>query len=225
MSGRLDVVTVLAPRSGRWAEYLPLLEVQRKTAEKFRHRQIIVTDADLPQFETMRVKLADSLMHAIIEGQIAYLEAWSGDHPVVLTDADCLIARNLHEVFDGSFDLGLNNRENDVSPINNGAMYVGPGCKAEVLAFFQHALELCKEHWGGDQEAISQAAAPVPKPVMFPVVEDRGGFRIAFLPMNVYGAAPKTADFRMNRNPFIVHFKGVEPKRWMAGYAERFVLV
>jgi hypothetical protein len=245
VSQMIDVVTVFAPRREhpQWMDYIPLLSLQRDSAVHFGHRHIVVTDDAEPEglrreFSTMTVDLPHSLMRAQIAGQVAYLEQWTGDHPAVLVDADCLITRALDAAFDGTFDLGLTHRDDPVSPIQNGAMYVAPGNKEGVLRFFRGALAICGDHWGGDQEAISAMAAPVPKlssdkherRSAKTIVESRPSWatnsealRIGFLNGLDYNVSPKVEGKRHARNPFVVHFKG-ETKAWMKTYAQRFVL-
>lgn len=218
----LDVVTVFAPRPEypHWPEYLPLLDLQRRTVEKFAHRHVVVSDANIAGLNVLHAALPVSLMHLQLEGQLAYLKQWSGAHPVVLVDTDVLIARDLNEAFDGSFDIGLTNRDNPVAPINNGAMYLAAGAKEAALRFFTQALALCKAHWGGDQEAIGQAAAPVPKRNC---IKRRCGCRMAFLDMRLYNVTPRKEGAKHQRGPFVVHFKG-DRKGWMKTYAEQFIL-
>lgn len=232
----IDVVTVFAPRPEhpQWRDYLPLLRLQRASVERFGHRHLLVTDDPRGfsrEFNVLAVDLPESLMPAQLAGQIAYLEQWTGDYPAVLVDADCLIARQLDEAFDGSFDLGLAYRSDPKAPINNGAMYVGTGNKEGVLRFFREALAMCGDHWGGDQEAISAVAAPVPKPSedketrrnAGTIVEDRNGLRIGFLNGLVYNVSPEVEGKIHRKNPFVVHFKG-DTKPWMKTYAEKFIL-
>ena len=135
----LEVVTVFAPRDEypHWREYLPLLDLQRRTVEKFGHRHVVVSDRPLDGLDVLQVDLPDSLMHLQIAGQIAYLEQWSGKDPLVFVDADCLIARPLRQAFGGNlFDLGLTSRPDHVSAqVNNGAMYIRT--KGPALKFFR----------------------------------------------------------------------------------------
>lgn len=222
----IEVVTVYAPRPEhpKFRDYLPAMALQKRTAEKFGCRHLVVSDVDVPGFEALRAELPESLMHAIIVGQIAYLERWSGEHHALLVDADVLITRRPGEAFDGGFDLGLTWRDNPACMINNGAMYVAAGSKERVLQFFRHALSLCKDHWGGDQEAISQAAAPVP--MKDGKVGIRQGARVRFLSMHRYNCVPRVEGMEHRGSaPYVVHFKGEDRKEWMQTYAERFVLV
>lgn len=220
----IEVVTVYTPRPKheKYIDFVPMIALQKRTAEKFGHRHVVVTDQVYPQFNVVPCKMPISLMLSIMIGQLHYLEnVWTGEHPLVLVDADCLIARPLDAAFDGTFDLGLTRRLNDKAPINNGAMYVAAGTKEAVVAFFRKALPLTRKHWGGDQEAISQAAAPVPA---FECVEMRDGLRVGFLSMITHNVIPRERGAKHKKNPFIVHFKGVEAKAWMATYAEKFIL-
>jgi hypothetical protein len=141
-----------------------------------------------------------------------------GDSDIVFVDADCLINRELSSAFTG-FDLGLTRRADPISPINNGAMYVARHGIDRARDFFCKALTLCGGHWGADQEAISQAAAPVPD------VEcrvERDGMLIEFLSMRQYGAVPKVPGEKHKNFPFVIHFKGAT-KDWAEAYARRFI--
>lgn len=220
----IEVATVFAPRPQhpKWREYLPLIELQRQTAKHWGCRHTVVTDAHLG-FDALTVDLPESLMRAQLAGQIAFLEQWAGDNHLLLLDADCLITHDPKEAFDGKFDLGLTWRDNPNCMINNGAMYVSAGAKERALGFFRHALTLCKDHWGGDQEAISQAAAPVP------MVNDQQGMRhgalVRFLSMRDYASVPMREGIASTKKtPFVVHFKGEHRKEWMATYVRKFIL-
>lgn len=221
----IEVVTVFTPRKShpKWMDYGPLLKAQQGSVTVHGHKHVVVSDAKYKGFNVLPVpKLSECLMHAIMEGQLAYLRQWSGNHPVVLLDVDCLVAKPLDPIFKHrDFDLGLTNREAEhVSPINNGAMYVAPGNKDAVVAFFERAYALCGSHWGGDQEAISQAAAPVP---FTHGIEERNGLRIYFMSMLTFAAVPEDANRRFKHSPYVIHFKGEERKKWMVAAAHRWV--
>lgn len=203
----LEVVTVWAPRPKhpKWRKiYGRLLQLQRESCARVGHVHRVVTDVELSGYDTLRTALPDSLMHAILAGQIAYLEQWSNDHPVVLADIDCVVCRDLNDAFDGTWDIGLTSRDNALAPIQNGAMYFAAGARLPALEFLRRALALCEPHWGGDQEAIAQAVAPIP-----PVhrIESRFGARLAFLSTDPYNLSPKSSTAKMT-DRFIFHFKG-----------------
>jgi hypothetical protein len=223
----IAVVTVFAPRPEHpnWRDdYVPLLKLQRATANRFGHPHIVVTDGDLGRdFDELAVTLPANLMRAQLAGQIAWLSsAQAKDCATLLVDADCLVARSLSPLFEGAedFDLGLTPRADPVAPINNGAMYIPRGSAEAVLPFFRAALERCAEHWGGDQEAISAIAAPVLEPGGR---GERFGARVLFLSMRHYNVIPKAEGARHKSNPFVVHFKGAT-KAWADLYARRFIL-
>lgn len=214
----LEVVTVWAPRPEheKWRDYLPLLELQKKSAERVGHRHVVVTDTELPGYDTLPVKLPQNLMQAILAGQLEYVSRWSGEFPIVLADADCLVIRDLEAVFDGTFDVLLTSRNNPAAPIQNGAMYFAAGSQDAARQLLHRALQLCKEHWGGDQEAIAQAAAPVP--LVLHVIEPRFGKRFYFASPDPYNFSPRGHPPKMNPNRFIVHFKG-DTKHFVPAYA------
>lgn len=225
----IEVVTFYSPRPGHEkliADFGRLMILQKKTAEKFGHRHVVISDRQFKHLNVCQVSLPESLMKAILAGQVAYLEQWSGEHPVVMVDADCLIARNLAEAFWLPFDLGLTNREHDSARINNGAMYIAPGNKPAVLRFFKGALASCQDHWGGDQEAISRMAEPIPLGHCIEARRYEGidaPLRMGFFSMKTHNVVPTMPGVRHKKNPYVVHFKG-DRKQWMELYASKFIL-
>lgn len=221
----VEVVTVWAPRKNhekwRGEEYLQLMKLQRETALYHGHRHTIVTDddsLDLPN--ALHVELPENLMRALLAGIVSRLRAPTAG-PILFADMDVLIARPLDSVFlSRKFDLGLTNRIDPVAPINNGSMYLHPRGSGRALRFFERALESCEPHWGGDQEAISRMAAPVPEPNQ-DTIEMRGDLRIWFMRMKVYAAVPKVEN--APHHSFTVHFKG-ETKVWAEQYARTRIL-
>jgi hypothetical protein len=79
----IAVVTVFAPRPEHpnWRDdYVPLLKLQRATANRFGHPHIVVTDGDLGRdFDEMAVMLPANLMRAQLAGQIAWLVERAGE--------------------------------------------------------------------------------------------------------------------------------------------------
>jgi len=218
----IEVCTVWAPRPGseQWrADYLEMLDCQKQSVEKFGYLHTVVTD-DYSlgwRYNTLPVTLPQELMPAMIAGVVQRLIRPVLTH-IIFVDVDVLVNRNCEEVFDGTFDLGLTHRSNHVSPVNNGVMYMDVNGAPGSLRFFEHALSICKTHWGGDQEAISEAAAPVPDGL---ATEDRDGFRIRFMGMKKYGSVPKVRGMR-HKEAYCVHFKG-ETKKWMVEYCRNHI--
>lgn len=221
----IEVCTVWAPRrdSAQWRDdYERLLMLQRKTARRFGHRHVIVTDDSrmMDDPDAVVCMLPDEIMPAMIAGILRRLYLPT-PCPIVFVDVDVLIARDLHEAFDGSFDLGLTRRESNLAPINNGVMYIASPQHPSVEWFFTSALGRCGTHWGADQEAISAQAAPVPGESG--VIEVRDGMRLAYLSMKTHGAVPKAEGKEHHAHPFAVHFKG-QTKPWAQTYADRYIL-
>lgn len=200
--------------------YFQLLNYQRRTVQQYGHQHLVVTDDEkVPAEHTkFHCALPDQVMPAMIAGVLERL-AQPVDSHLLFVDVDVLIGRNLEEAFDGSFDLGLTRRISHKAPINNGAMYVHQDGIEHAQRFFRCAYALCGNHWGADQEAISQAAAPVPE---VEVVEDRDGMRLAFLSMKMYNCVPKNKGLRHTDNPYVIHFKG-GTKAWAKEYAMNFI--
>lgn len=221
----LDVVTVWAPRPAhpKYGDYLTLLRLQRACARRLGHRHIVVTDCEaLDGFDTLRAGVSESLMRAILEGQLAWAEQWGGEWPAVLMDVDCLPLIDLERAFDRSFDIGLTSRRDARSPVQNGVMYFAAGSQNAARTLFRRALELCGEHWGGDQEAISQVVAPVPQPTM---VGERLGVRVAFLSTDTHNFTPKIPPLKMPQGRYVLHLKGEERKGWAAPFARQFLRI
>jgi hypothetical protein len=199
------------------------MEIQRDACEKFGHRHVVVTDTDLPGFDTFKTEFPESLMKAILWGQYAFIDHWDGKTHLALFDVDVLPARDLTEAFDWPADLGVTPRANTKCPINNGAMYVAAGHKKFALKFFEKALEACEDHWGGDQEAVSKIANAPPHEVKYIKIAERLGGRVALLPMVLYNCIPEIEGLRHKKRPFVVHFKGETRKPWMKIYFNKWV--
>lgn len=201
--------------------YMALSSIQERTANYFGHAYTLMTDdPGLYGGCTRHVELPKDFMPAMIAGVIERLKQPAIGH-LVFVDLDVLIARGLDSAFTGDFDLGLTRRINAISPINNGVMYVNQGSQKVALSFFTKALAVCGTHWGGDQEAISQVASPVP--AMDDKIKLRYGARVKFLNMKRYATVPKARGVKHHHLPYAIHFKG-DIKMWMEEYAENFIL-
>lgn len=200
--------------------YMQLLSYQQRSVRQFGHEHLVVTDdADVPKsYNKLECSLPTEVMPAMIAGVLERLAHPVNSH-LLFVDVDVLIGRNLEEVFDGSFDLGLTRRVNNKAPINNGAMYVHQDGWAHAEGFFRRAYALCGNHWGADQEAISQAAAPVPD---VEGIEIRDGMRLAFLSMKLHNCIPKSKGLPHTNKPYVIHFKG-GTKVWAQTYAANFI--
>lgn len=218
----IEVVTVWAPRPEhpKWQEYMPLLELQAKTVRRAGHHHRVVTDTDMPGYNTLRVDLPKPLLKALVAGQLAYMKKWKADHRVVMLDIDCMVTGSLERAFTG-FDVGLTLREHDTQPIQNGAMYFEGTREAKVaaVAMFERTLEMCGSEWGEDQEAMARAVAP---PKRWGTAM-RFGARFDFLHVERHNHADKhSARRRLTNRVFVEHFKG-DTKHQAADYVERLL--
>lgn len=221
----IEVASVFAPRGhpSKWTPFVELLGIQRETARYHGHQWTLISDRKLRDFGGHIVPLPGNLMLALITAQLEFLKRWDDSHPAVMLDADCLVARDLHQAFDGSFDIAVTNRPNPTQPINNGAMYFSAGSKRFAIPLFERLLAECPPDcaWGQDQEALARCLSPIP--------EGHGVFvrrnaRIGFLSMKLHNCAPVLPGAIHGSNPFVVHFKGKKAKGWMSIYARRFIL-
>lgn len=223
----VEVVTVWAPRatSAQWrSDYEDLVTLQKRTALRFGHRHVVVTDDSrwMEDGDALVVKLPDEVMPAMIAGVLERLQR-PVDADLFFVDVDVLVHRNLDDAFArGDFDLALTNREHPIAPVNNGVMLVPRDSVARAYTFFADAYAVCGTHWGADQEAISATAAPVPSPLQRTVVEHPRYGRIAFVNMKEHAAVPKERGIPHKKNPYTVHFKG-DTKAWAHEYADRFI--
>ena len=229
----VEVVSVWAPRpeNEKWRDdYLAMLAMQQESAERVGHRHILVTDdPSPPEGLCILHPMQQSLMHAILEGQLAYVSHhWTGENPLVVLDLDCLIMQSLEGVFakgtgiaGGAFNILLTVRENPISPVQNGAMYFSAGSKAHAVSFFSRALASCESHWGGDQEALSRAAAPIGAPH---TMHQRHGAWIAFESTDSLNHTTKKRIPKRTRARYVAHFKG-NAKQFMRPFFDKLMRV
>lgn len=216
----VDVVSVWVPRPKheKWRDYMPLLALQALTVEHFRHGHIIMCDQHVrdgslkglrPGVRLVHFQAEDSLMRAILQGQLAFFEQWDEARPIVLVDLDCVVCENLCGAFDfvpGDWLMGFTVRPNNIAPIQNGAMYFAPGSRDAAIKLFTKALSMCGDHWGGDQESIAKALAPVPHGPG--LIDKRFGVSVAWLCPDQFNYSPKAIRQKPVRGRFIAHFKG-----------------
>lgn len=221
----VEVCTTLMEHADHpeWVNYIPLLRAQRDSAAKRGHKHSVVTNTDLgSEFNQIHCDLGTGLMKGLIKGVCHRLKG-SAERHLLFVDVDCLINRELDSIYEEhDFDLILTRRISEISPVNNGAMYVRRTGIDSAIGFFEYALSICKEHWGGDQEAISQAAMPVP------MKEDgigiRQGCTVKFVSMQKHNAVPKARLIPFDGDKYVLHFKG-KTKEWMLDYARDYMAI
>lgn len=211
------------PSHEKWRAdtYMELLALQRETCRRVGHRHVVVTDAELTGYDTLKAELSAPLMHALIDGQLAYLEQWNDQHPVVLLDIDCLVVRDLGKAFDGSFDIAVTRREHPTQPIQNGAIYLAPGSRHAIRKILGRTRALCEEWWGSDQVALAQALGPIPRTTR---TEWRHQARVAFLPTELHNFSSKNGVPKTVPGRFVFHFKG-DTKQYAADAARKNFLL
>ena len=206
------------------ADYPALLRALDRTCARFGLAHTVITDAAtvpaLAGLDTWAGTLpadARDLMRGCVALWLQYLRQGApAASDVVLVGADCLVARDPRPVFDGSFDIALTTRGGGgPSTLNNGTVWCPAAGRAHQVALYERALAGCRTHWGADQEAIAQAAAPVPAGFG---VALRHGARVAFLPVKSFNHAPAKPD--EPTDAVVLHFKGTR-KGWMLPWAER----
>lgn len=221
----IEIATVWAPRMKheKWgtADYFMLMELQRDVIKAAGHHHVVVTDdpaAERRGFNLMRAQMQPSLMRALIEGQIIYLRQWTEQRHLLLADIDVLVAPEIEQAFDGTFDIGLTSRKLPGQEIQNGVMYFHRGSKRAALELMEKTLELCGEAWGTDQAALSKAAGPIPDDHC---IVERYGVRFAFLPCETHNFTAKHS-VPKQAGHYAYHFKG-RTKMFAKGMAARML--
>lgn len=219
MTGPL-VVSVFMERDAHkpytvdWRRLLRLLDA---SARKFGCRHLCLTDPatahTLPCDTYALEGLPDELMPAIILAQRAFLTSGEFDADAVLVGADCLVNRDPRAAFEAGADVVVTSRPDHGGPLNNGAVYCPLHGRSHALALYDRATAACRDHWGGDQEAVTEAVAPIPRAYG---IETRHGARIAFRPMATHNHPLDRPS--QSSEAFIVHFKGGR-KGWMPEWA------
>ncbi len=209
------------PQTVDWRRMLALLDA---SARKFGCRHVALTDpataASLPCDTYALEGLPHSLMPAIIRAQRAFLASAEFDADAILVGADCLVNRDPRLAFEEAADIIVTSRPGaGVSAINNGAVYCRLDARAHAVALYDRAIAACRDHWGGDQEAVTAAVAPVPAAH---TIEDRHGARIGFRSLTTHNHSPDR--LASPSEAYIVHFKGGR-KRWMVEWARQHLQV
>lgn len=226
-----DVVSVYAPRREHpsWLDYRPLLELQRRSCERFGARQVVITDepgkAELADFECfVDVSMPRPLMKALTHGYWSYLAARLPERNTVLTGADCLLAADPAAVFEqeGGFDLALTTEDFADCILNTGGQFVSMGRGCFVEPFYWKAAQDCGEAWGDDQRSLARAVGATldqgDHVRTLPPGAMQAMARVRFLPCRGFNQAPDRIDDAIH--PVIAHFRGPR-KAWAAKWAAR----
>ncbi len=195
-------------------DYVPLLELQRRSCQRFGIRHVVIGDREIPGFDTFVTRLPESLMQASLVAQGNYLAQHEGGD-LILCDADGVFTSDPREVFDGSFDVAVTVHPFLDSILNNGAMFIADATKA--APFWDDALGRVEgDVWGDDQAALRDAF----EATLDLGVTDRRGVRVKFLPCVGYNEAPEWVGHGIM--PVFAHFRGGR-KEWMGEWSRQFL--
>jgi hypothetical protein len=211
----------MAPRPDHplYQDYTPYLNVLRASCEKFGHRHIVITDDEnIP--DAFVAALPESLMKAIIRGQLAYLNSGLAQEDTVFVGADCVLARDPTEVFDMPFDVAFTTGHFSDCILNTGAIYVRGGVDARPI--WAKAFAAMGEEWGDDQKALAAVVDPIDVATNVRA-SNRSvcGLSVLFLPVDPYNLAPEYPDDDCTRG-VILHFRGPR-KAWMVDYCAKWL--
>jgi hypothetical protein len=211
----------MAPRPDHplYQDYTPYLNVLRASCEKFGHRHIVITDDEnIP--DAFVAALPESLMKAIIRGQLAYLNSGLAREDTVFVGADCVLARDPAEVFDIPFDVAFTTGHFSDCILNTGAIYVRGGVDARPI--WAKAFAAMGEEWGDDQKALAAVVDPIEVATNVRASNKSVcGLSVLFLPVDPYNLAPEYPDDDCTRG-VILHFRGPR-KAWMVDYCAKWL--
>ncbi len=208
------------PQHHLYRDYLPLLNLQKRSCDKYNIQHVVLSDQSLPNLKTVEMLLPESLMQASLCAQRDYL-LHRIDHKItghlILCDADGVLGQDPAPIFDGTFDVGVTVHPFYDSILNNGAMFISAGAEALAAEFWTEALDMVSDdNWGDDQSALRDA---------FQATLDLGvrvinGARVKFFPCVGYNEAPDSVDHDIR--PVFVHFRGPR-KDWAAEWCQKFL--
>ncbi len=234
---RVDVVAFYVSRGEPTLheQYMGYLDIARQSVERQPdHRFVVLTNpsTELPD-GIERVDLADDNYPLMLNEIWAQYVYWRLNHdvPVIFTAFDCLVNRDIREVFEGAdWDVGITYRKKMLQPINN-VLYMNPVNHLRARAFLLKAYDILRyeldtelHDWMGDQEAIWRAVG------QYRAWEDeRDTIRvdetlIKYLPCEDYNWFPKGRTKLLAkarpRGPYVIHFKGMR-KQFMRDFWEK----
>lgn len=205
------VAPFYAPRPEHqfFTDYTPYLELQRRSCERFGHRQVVLTDVAQEAFTSHVSELPRPLMLAVTKAQLDFLKAEPAQD-VLLTGADCILKADPSTVFEQDFDVAFTTHPFSDCILNTGAIFVRKG--ANVAWIWEEALKICGEEWGDDQISLAKVVGATLEHGLY----ERNGTKIRFLPLHPWNVAPENPD-DVCAGAAILHFRGPR-KSWMVDY-------
>ncbi|HQS15024.1 hypothetical protein [Reyranella sp.] len=208
------------------ANYPAMLEILQRSCDRLGARHILLTDhatADaglVPVgIEHYASDLPRNVMQATTQAQAHFLEnapAWFGD--VLFVGADSILLQDPRPHLPDA-DLCVTSRRPrpHLDAINNGFMYIRRRALGQVSALYRRVADRCGTEWRDDQRALVVELDPVPMP---PVIEERAGLRVAFLPMRRFNDCPRWPGDPC-KDAVLLHFRGRQRKKMMFAWAKR----
>lgn len=196
-------------------DYIPLLKVLQASCDKFGHRHVVLSDEQVPGFETHVAPLPRALMPAIHFAQRDWVANGNWKGVTVLVGADCLVNKSLSRAMQSGVDMIVTSRAHRKWPINTGAIFVREEARLAVALLQARVAEKTGPEWGDDQVQLAAALAPMP-PVH--CITGRAGLNVQFAPLSTHNDTPKSVDHPSSA--YVVHFKGPR-KHMMAPWAAK----
>lgn len=208
------------------ASYFSMLAMLDRSCERLGFRHVVLTDeltvgrpewpADVEPWVGDNVPLP--LMQACTHLQAQYLEG-GPDTDTLFVGADSILLADPRPHLPVDVDLCVTSRRAapKFDAINNGFMFVSRRSAAKAAALYRRVADRCGTEWRDDQRALVAELAPVPLP---PVIEERAGLRVAFLPMRQFNDCPRWAGDPCN-GAVLLHFRGAHRKELMPAWMKR----
>lgn len=216
------VASTYAPRRDHpmWQDYRPYLALQRRSVERYGHRQVVITDAagalEMPDFDCfVDTTMPHELMPALVHAQADFLGADGYDDDVAFIGADGLLGHDPAALMDGHFAIGVTVDAGFMDcHLNTGLMLVAAGARSEAAAVWALAAKHCGDNWSDDQRSLAGA---LDVPIEHGLYRRHYG-NLLVMPAFMHNDAPTGVED--GRRPVIVHFRGLR-KAYMAEWAAR----
>ena len=215
------VASFFAPRPEhpRWRDYLPSLRLLQESCDRLGLRHVVIGDAEIEGFDVLSVPdLPRPLMPAFVAGQRHAIETLDDD--LLLVGADCVIAADPRPPF-WLGDMAVTLGDFWDCPMNTGAIWITNEARRTAATMWRAAEQGLTDIWGNDQLALAAQLAPLPPFNLTPVVSDRHGLEIAFLPVDPWNLAPDREDHECS-SAVVLHFRG-NRKEWSGRWCQRFL--
>lgn len=207
------------------ATYFEMLLVLQRSCDRLGFRHIVLTDLGTvvgPLWPDsvepwIGKEVPTPLMRSCTALQAQYLES-APETDTLFVGADSILLADPRPYLPAA-DLCVTSRRPSprLDAINNGFVFVPRQSVAKVAALYHRVADHCGETWRDDQRALVAELDPVPLP---PVIEERAGLRVAFLPMRRFNDCPRWPGDPC-KDAILLHFRGRQRKKMMFAWAKR----